>query len=305
MLYSTPSISSGEVDNVFIFILTICVILLIIITVTMIYFVIKYDRKRHPKAIQIDGSTKLEIIWTVIPVILVLSMFYYGWEGFKLLRSVPGGAMVVHVTGRMWEWKFIYENGRESKILYVPQDIPVKLLMTSQDVVHSFYVPAFRIKEDTVPGMETYLWFQAKQTGSYDVFCAEYCGTLHSNMITKLVVMPEGEFKKWYGENTLTPVTEEAGLKLLKEKNCIICHSLDGSLRNGPVLKGIFGKKIKVITDGRERIVTADETYLKTSILDPQADIVSSYDKIPMPQQKGILTDKQVDEIVKYLKELK
>jgi cytochrome c oxidase subunit 2 len=279
--------------------------MLVLITVTMIYFVIKYDRKNHPKATQIDGSTKLEIIWTVIPTIIVLAMFYYGWEGFKLLRSVPDGAMVVHVTGRMWEWKFIYENGRESKILYVPQDIPVKLLMTSQDVVHSFYIPAFRIKEDTVPGMETYLWFQAKETGSYDVFCAEYCGTLHSEMITKLVVMTDGEFKKWYGENTITPVREAKGYRLIKEKNCIICHSLDGSKLIGPPLKGIFGTKIKVMTDGRERTVTVDETYLKTSILDPQADIVSGYEKIPMAQQKGLLTDKEIDEIVKYLKELK
>jgi cytochrome c oxidase subunit II len=304
-MYSITSISSGEVDRVFLFILLISVILLLAITFCMIYFVIKYDRKKNPRATQIEGNTTLEIIWSVIPTILVLIMFYYGWIGFDVLRNVPKDAMVVKVIGRMWDWKFIYENGKETKLLNVPEGRPVKLLMTSRDVVHSFFIPAFRIKEDVVPGMETYLWFQVNERGSYDILCTEYCGTGHSEMLSRVVVMPEKEFKVWYSKKIEEVAKDSPGLKLIKEKNCMACHSLDGTSRQGPCLSGIFGTKVKVITQGKERDIVVDDEYLRRSLLDPQADIVAGYNKVIMPCQKDILKDKEVEDIITYLKELK
>lgn len=305
-MFTEVSIQSGEVDRVFLFVLSICVIMFIFITFSMIYFVIRYNRKRHPKAVQIESNTTLEIIWTVIPTILVLAMFYYGWYGFDMLENAPKDAMVIKVRGRMWDWRFTYENGKKTGVLNVPVGKPVKLLMTSQDVVHSFYIPAFRIKKDLVPGMETSLWFQATKEGSYDVLCAEYCGTGHSAMITKVIIMPEQQFKDWYA----SPVIEEAadeppGLKLLKEKGCMDCHTTDGNPLNGPSLKGLYGSRIKLIDNAKETEITADEEYLKRAIMEPEVEIVAGYENIEMPSPKNILNDKEVDDIIDYLKELK
>lgn len=186
-----------EVDNIFIFIVGISVVLLLGVTFAMIYLVIKYRSKKHPKSENITGNTTLEVVWTVIPLILVLAMFYYGWQGFKLMRNVPPDAMTVKVTGRMWKWSFEYENKKTSDTLYVPVGKPVKMDIQSADVNHSFYIPSFRIKEDAVPGRTNYLWFLPNEKGTYDVMCAEYCGMNHSYMLTKIVAVPEDEFTKW------------------------------------------------------------------------------------------------------------
>ena len=303
-MFENFSSLSGKLDSIFLFILVISVILLVLITAVMVYFVIKYNRKRHPKAVQIDGNVKLEIIWTVIPTILVLFMFYYGWDGFKALRTVPEGAVVVKVEARMWDWTFEYENGKKSNVLNVPVDVPVMLVMTSADVIHNLYIPAFRIKEDTVPGMETYQWFEASKVGTYDVLCAEYCGTGHSAMVTKVFVMTEDEFNSWYEGEIEQDVKLSAGEKLIQERSCIVCHSTDGSIISAPSFKGIYGTERVVVTDGKKRTVTADEVYLKKSILNPQADLVTGYEGLVMPVQTNI-TDEELDNIVDYLKELK
>jgi cytochrome c oxidase subunit II len=197
-MFSGASTFSDAVDGAFLFILLISVALLIFITFLMIYFVIKYNRKRNKKAVNIEGSLPLEILWTVIPTILVLAMFWYGWYGYKKIRDVPEDAMEVQVSGQMWQWKFTYENGLVTDTLYVPVDVPVKLNLVSLDVNHSIFIPAFRVKEDVIPNRTNFTWFQATNVGSYDIACAEYCGLHHAYMYTKVVVMEGEDYSQWF-----------------------------------------------------------------------------------------------------------
>jgi cytochrome c oxidase subunit 2 len=297
---------SGEVVNqVFFYILAITVFLLALITFLMVYFVIRYHRKRSPQPAEIKENTWLEIIWTVVPTLLVLTMFYYGLTGFNFLKRAPQDAMKVKVIARQWSWLFEYENGLRSTELKVPVGKPIKLLLTSQDVIHSFYAPAFRIKQDVVPGMVNSLWFQSTEVGEFDVLCSQYCGLQHAKMLTKIMVLPEEEFKKWYQtgkemEAKLPP----SGTQLFQERGCKACHSIDGTPGLGPTLKGLFGKTVTVLTDGKERKLVADEAYLRKSILEPNVDIVKGFPPI-MPPLKGLLTDQEIDALVSYLKELK
>lgn len=189
-----------KVDNAFIFIVAISFAFLVLITFLMIFFVIKYNRKRHKKAVNIEGNLTLEIVWTVIPVILSLGMFWYGWVGYVDLSNPPDNAMLVQVTGQMWKWGFEYENGIKTDTLYVPVSKPVKLNLVSVDVNHSFFVPAFRFKKDVLPNRDNMVWFQSDEVGSYDIACAEYCGLHHAYMYSKVVVMPEGEYNAWVEE---------------------------------------------------------------------------------------------------------
>ena len=247
----------------------------------------------------------LEIIWTVVPTLLVLTMFYYGLTGFNFLKRAPQDAMKVKVIARQWSWLFEYENGLRSTELKVPVGKPIKLLLTSQDVIHSFYAPAFRIKQDVVPGMVNSLWFQSTEVGEFDVLCSQYCGLQHAKMLTKIVVLPEEEFKKWYQtgkemEAKLPP----SGTQLFQERGCKACHTIDGTPGLGPTLKGLFGKTVTVLTDGKERKLVADEAYLRKSILEPNVDIVKGFPPI-MPPLKGLLTDQEIDALVSYLKGLK
>lgn len=188
----------NQVDNVFILIVSISVFFLLLVTIAMIYFVIRYRKKRNPQSSNITGNTTLEVVWTVIPTILVLIIFWYGWAGFKTMRNVPADAMVIKVTGRMWMWSFEYDNKKKSDTtLYVPLGKPIKMEIQSVDVNHSFYIPAFRVKEDAVPGRTNYLWFQPTMLGTYDIMCAEYCGMNHSYMLGKLVVLTPEKFEEW------------------------------------------------------------------------------------------------------------
>ena len=189
-----------SVDGVFLMSIVISVFFLVLITVLMITFVINYNRKRNPKAVNVHSNTKLEIIWTAIPTILVLILFWYGWTGYKEMTDIPENAMTVEVTAQMWSWQFKYENGTVTDTLYVPAEQPVKLILRSNDVNHSFFIPAFRLKKDVYPGTERLAWFVANDIGEYDIACAEYCGLRHSYMYTKIISMPEEEFKNWlYG----------------------------------------------------------------------------------------------------------
>jgi cytochrome c oxidase subunit 2 len=293
---------------VFLLIAGISVLLLAGITGTMVWFAVRYRRSRHPRAENIEGNLALEIVWTVIPTLLVLAIFWVGWKGFVYMRTVPADAMLVKVTGRMWSWSFTYENGQNDTVLRMPVGRPVKLAITSADVLHSLFIPAFRVKEDAVPGRETYLWFKPDRTGSFDLFCSEYCGMGHSAMITKVEVVPEAEFQAWYA-GTQKPAAAgmkaagPGGAKLFQDKGCFACHSVDGTPKIGPTLKGAFGHRLTVITAGKEREVVADEAYLRKSLLDPQADIVKGFPPI-MPPQKGALTDAEIDALIDYLKTL-
>jgi cytochrome c oxidase subunit 2 len=201
---SNPTEYVQTVDSVMLFIIGISVFFLLGITATMVYFVIKYNRKKGVKPVDIHGSLFLETVWFVIPLILVMAMFYYGFIGYKDFKEIPEGALEIDVVGRMWDWDFIYENGGNFDTLYVPVNQPVKLNMISVDVNHSLYIPAFRIKQDVIGGSEHYLVFNADKIGSYNVACAEYCGLEHSAMYTKVVVMPKDKYEEWYNKNSLT-----------------------------------------------------------------------------------------------------
>ncbi len=313
MFAAVPSIA-GQVDTAFFVILAVCVVMLALITFLMIYFVIRYSRKRNTTPSQTEGNTLLEIIWTVIPTILVMGMFYYGWIGYKTMKTIPEDAMQVKVYGRMWSWMFRYENGVESGILRLPAGKPARFMILSTDVLHSFYVPAFRVKQDAVPGQENYAWFEPEDTGSYDIFCAEYCGERHSYMHSIVKVMPEADFNRWLDEEERLAKEEAAameagspealrsrGKKLLKTKGCTVCHGLDGGRRIGPGFKGLFGRKTTVITGGSEREITADETYIRRSILDPGHDIVKTFKPL-MPVQKNNINEDELSAIIEYLK---
>lgn len=190
-----------SVDFAFFFIIAISVFFLVLITGLMIYFVFKYSRKKNPKATNIHGSMPLEVLWTVIPTILVLFMFYFGWAGYKEMSNIPENAMVVNVTAQMWKFNFKYDNGKVSDTLYVPIHKPVKVVLNSIDVNHAFYIPAFRVKKDIIPGKQNTTWFTANEEGSHPIFCAEYCGMNHSYMYTEVVVMQENKFLSWLNSN--------------------------------------------------------------------------------------------------------
>jgi cytochrome c oxidase subunit II len=291
------------VDLTFIIILGISVFFLVSITAVMIYFVIRYNRKRNPRATNIEGNNTLEIIWTAIPLGLVLIMFYFGWLGFRPMRHVPEGAIPIKAVGQMWAWSFEYENGKKSAELIVPLDKPVKLNLTSLDVIHSLYIPAFRIKEDVVPGKNNFMWFTAQEEGEYNIFCAEMCGDRHSYMLSKVKVLPEADYNAWLASSDI-PAGEHPGLTLMKQNACITCHSQDGSKIVGPSFKGLFGKKEVVITDGVEKEITVDEAYIRHSIYEPNADVVKGFNPGLMPSQKDKLTDEDVKKIVDYIKGL-
>jgi cytochrome c oxidase subunit II len=301
MIFLGPSNTAGKVEDAFLFIVAASVILLVIITFFMILFLIKYNKKRHPQHEIVKESAALEIIWTVIPTILVLLMFYFGWVDFEFIRNPPKNAMPVNVIARQWSWLFEYENGKESGVLRVPVGKPIKLVMTSRDVIHSLFIPAFRIKEDCVPGMKTHLWFIANDIGTYDIFCTEYCGVGHSHMLSKVIVMADSDYEKWYKAAAVAG-KENRGFSLLQEKGCLGCHTTDGTKKIGPTFKGIFGKKVTVLTKGKERMIKVDEDYLKRSILQPEADIVKGYPPV-MPAIP--VTSQELETIVDFLKTLK
>lgn len=192
-----------SVDFAFFFIIAISVFFLVLITGLMIYFVFKYSRKKNPRATNIHGSVPLEILWTVIPTILVLFMFYFGWVGYQEMSRIPEDSMVVTVTAQMWKFSFKYDNGKVTDTLYVPVNRPVKVVLNSIDVNHAFYIPAFRVKKDIIPGKGNTAWFTATEVGSHPIFCAEYCGLNHSYMYTEVVVLSLDDFIKWSNSVTV------------------------------------------------------------------------------------------------------
>jgi cytochrome c oxidase subunit 2 len=303
-MFSNASNFVQGVDLTFAVILGSSVVLLIAITAAMIWFVIRYNRKRSPVASQLHGDNRIEIIWTVIPTLLVLVMFWFGWAGFKPMRDIPDDALPVKAFAQMWQWNFEYETGKTADSLVVPVGKAVKIDLNSRDVVHSLYIPAFRIKEDVVPGRTNQMWFIANEVDNYHIFCAEYCGDRHSNMLSKVVVLPEDEFTKWVND-TASLVSMHPGLALIKKNACISCHSLEGIKIVGPSFKGIFGKTETVITDNKEREVVVDDSYIIHSLIDPNADVVKGFNKGLMISYKDILSDQDMKAIVEYIKTLK
>jgi cytochrome c oxidase subunit II len=293
------------VDLTFFIILGVSVFFLVSITAVMIYFVIRYRRKKNPKASQIEGNNTLEIVWTVIPTILVLIMFWYGWLGFKPMRKAPADAIPIKAYGQMWSWSFEYGNGKKSAELIVPLNKPVKLDLISMDVNHSLYIPAFRIKEDVIPGKNNFMWFTAQELGEYDIFCSEYCGDRHSYMLSKVKVVPENEYLAWLEKSDI-PANEAPGLTLMKQNACVTCHSLDGSKIVGPSFKGIYGEKVTVTeASGETKEVVVDDEYIRRSILDPNAEVVQGFNKGLMVTYKDRLKNEDIQQIIDFIKTLK
>ncbi len=301
------------VDVAFLVILGISFFFLIALTVVMIYFIYKYNRKRHPVATQIHGSTTLEIIWTVVPFLLTMVMFYYGWAGWNTMQKPPKDAMEVTVIGRMWNFSYQYDNGRLTDTLFLPKDQPVKLNLKAMDVLHSFYIPAFRVKQDMVPNKENnFMWFIPQKVGDYEVFCAEYCGLQHSYMYSTVEVMEKGEFDSWITDTTQVAATAAAmaapgatGKKIMQNIGCFACHTVDGTKLVGPSFKGIWGAEHTVVTGKETRKVTVDEEYIKHSIYDPNADVVEGFMKGLMVSYQGQLTEDDIANIIEYLKTVK
>ena len=307
---------SGSVDSVFLFILVLCAIFLFFITAALIYFVVKYNRKRHPKGEDIEGNTWLEIAWTVIPTVLFLVMFVYGWTNFSYMREVPREAMVIEVTGRQWAWSFKYPNGKQTSDLYLAVDKPVKLELRSPDVIHGFFIPAFRIKQDVVPGKENYTWFVPTQLGSFDIECTVICGVSHAIMLSKAVVISVDEFEKWYFGGEEIPlawntkpsasadgIMKDPAMNLLNRHLCLSCHSLDGSAMVGPSLKGLFGRRqTAMIRDGKELEVVVDDAYLERSIREPAAEIAKGY---PPAMPGNQLSGEELRQVLQFIKALK
>lgn len=303
MLPPARSTVAAETDALFHFINITSIILLVGITIAIIYFAIKYRRRSDDDVTPvITHNNKLEITWSVIPLILVLIVFGWGWNGYMTLITVPDDAYEVRVVAKSWLWEFHYDNGIVSvNELHVPANRPVKLVMSSDDVIHSFYVPDFRVKRDVLPNRYSSLWFEATEVGEFTVYCTEYCGTAHSNMLAKVITHSQEDFETWLAtadaiDESLSPV--ELGEQLVQRNACMTCHSVDGSRLQGPSFQGIWMRE-QTMTDGT--VVTSDANYIRESILEPNVKIVQGYQPV-MPNYTGVLNDRQIDAIIEYLK---
>jgi len=305
MLPPARNSAAGETDALFAFINITSFILLAGITVAIIYFAWKYRRKSDDDVTPvITHNNKLEITWSVIPLILVMIVFGWGFTGYMNLATAPDDAYEIRVVGKSWLWEFHYENGTTSvNEMNVPVDRPVKLVMSSDDVIHSFFVPDFRVKRDVLPNRYSTLWFEATEVGESIIFCTEYCGTQHSNMDAVVNIMPQVEFDEWLeaGDTVDEDMpADERGEALVSRNGCTACHSADGSSGVGPSFSGLWDSE-RNFEDGES--TTADENYIRESILEPNAKIVEGYDGV-MPSYQGVVDDQQIDDIIEYIKTL-
>ncbi len=288
-----------SVDYLYFFITAVTLFFTGIIFATIFYFMIRYRRRspdEKPKAI--EGSLPLEIMWTAIPTLIVALIFV--WSSTLYFRNAepPKGSMEIFVTGKQWMWKIEHPEGqREINELHVPLGRPVKLTMTSEDVIHDFFVPAFRVKKDVNPGRYTSLWFQPTKVGTFHLFCAQYCGAFHAGMIGSVIVMEPDEYERWLSGGVAGESMEAAGEKLFQANGCITCHLADGK-GPAPSLLGVYGQPVH-LTDGQT--VTADDAYVRESILLPRAKIVAGYTPI-MPSYQGQLTEEQIGNLIAYIR---
>ncbi len=290
---------AGRVDTLFVFMLGLATFVTMLVSSLISYFAIKY-RRRSPDELpeQIVGSNKLEVLWTVIPLGLAMVVFFWSAGLYLDMSRPPPETLDIYVVGKQWMWQFQHPEGqRELDELHVPMGRAIKLTMTSQDVIHSFYVPAFRVKADVLPGRYTTTWFEATRPGTYHLFCAEYCGTDHSRMTGWVIVMEPAEFQSWLGTSAEAPAT--VGAKLFQQFGCAACHRADGN-GPGPSLVGVFGQPVQLQSG---ETVIADENYIRESILNPNAKIVAGYQPI-MPTFQDRLSEEQLMPLIIHIKSL-
>jgi len=291
---------AGNVDALFVFLVVLSTLMSVAIFTMILVFAIRFRKRPGVQAEQIEGSTPLEITWSVVPLGIFMMIFVWGAVIYFQERTPPQGATEVYVVAKQWMWKLQHQEGqREINQLHIPVGRDVKLIMTSQDVIHSFYVPAFRIKQDVLPGRYTTAWFHATKPGTYHLFCAEYCGTQHSGMIGQVVVMEPAQYQAWLSGGPATGTLAENGQEIFQQLGCSTCHRSDTQGR-GPNLLGVFGKPVQ-LEDGRT--VLADENYVRESILSPAAKVVAGFKPI-MPTFQGIVSEEQVNALVAYVKSL-
>ena len=304
-MFSSASNFVNGVDSAFLIITGISVFFLVTLTATMIYFVVKYNKKKGKPAVQIKDNSLLEITWITIPMLLVLYMFYIGWEGFLPMRQAPSDAIQVTAIGSMWKYEFIYPGNKSSDTLVVPINKSVKVNLGSKDVLHGFSVPGFRIKEDMVPQKKNYSWFTAGEQGDFDIYCTVYCGVNHSYMHSIIRVVSEADYNKWLKALPVKKADNSLGLKVLQKNGCIACHSVDGTKSVGPTFKKLYGSTIDVTTAGASRKVKVDDAYIESSITDPNKDVAAGFPQGVMKSYKGIIKDNDIKLVSEYLKTLK
>jgi cytochrome c oxidase subunit II len=295
------STMAGRVDALYLFLIAISVFFGTLIATLVVTFAVKFRRRsRDERPPPIHGSTALELAWTLIPLGIVMVIFLWGAEVFFAMARVPPGTMNVYVVGKRWMWKTQHMTGqREINELHVPVGVPVKLTLTSEDVIHSFFVPAFRIKKDVVPGRYVTAWFQATRAGKYHLFCAEYCGTKHSGMIGSVTVMEPAAFQSWLSGGATGTSLAAAGEKLFTDLACVTCHRGDTEAR-GPRLEGLFGRPVSLANGER---VVADEAYVRESIVNPTAKIVAGFQPV-MPAYQGLVSEEGLMQLVAYIESL-
>ena len=292
-----------EVDGLFLFVTLVSAILLAGVTGAMLYFVFRY-RRNHPgeRPAPVEESRALEVSWIVIPTILVLLVFNWGFKSYVKMNVTPSGSYEIRVQAQQWNFLFQYPNGVTSDTLYVPKGEEVKMKMSSADVLHGFFIPAFRVKYDILPNRYTSVWFKATEEGDYDLFCTEYCGTGHSDMNKVVRVVSQSEFDQWL-EEAGTPKDiplPKLGEQIYNRQGCNACHSLDGSQMTGPSFQGLYGSTDHAISEGPS--VTVDENYLRESILKPEAKIVQGYQNL-MPGTYSNLSERKVTALIEFIKQ--
>jgi cytochrome c oxidase subunit 2 len=292
---------ASQVDAVYFFMVAVAAFFSLLIATLIVVFAAKY-RRRHRDEIgaAIHGSLPLELLWTFIPLGITMVMFAWGAKVFFELYRTPPGAMEVFVVGKQWMWKVQHMDGqREINELHVPIDRPVRLIMGSEDVIHSYFIPAFRVKADVIPGRYNTMWFTATKAGEYHLFCAEYCGTKHSGMIGRVIAMEPADFQAWLGGGRAEESPVARGAKLFQDLACHTCH-VEGGQGRGPTLGGVYGKPVQL--EGGATVI-ADDAYVRESIVNPQAKIVAGFQPI-MPTFQGLVTEEQLQQLMAYVRSL-
>jgi cytochrome c oxidase subunit 2 len=290
-----------RVDALFFFLIALSLFFGLLIAFLIVYFAVKYRRRPgNERGVSVPPNIWLEIFWTAVPFGITMVLFFWGATVFFDQTQPPVGAIDITVVGRQWMWKLQHLEGqREIDELHVPIGRPVKLTMTSEDVIHDFFVPAFRVKMDVIPGRYTTLWFEATKEGEYPIRCSQYCGTQHSGMLGRVVAMTPADYQQWLGGGASGVSAAQAGQNLFQRLGCATCHRSEGTSQ-GPSLAGLFGKTVKL--QGGKTVV-ADEGYIRESILEPQAKIVAGFQPV-MPTFKGLVSEEGILQIIAYIKSL-